>query len=155
MTTLPNKLSDLLELAVRDAQACESQPEKFYLRMGDWMRLSRSRPGVCEICMAGAIMVNTMGLQPTEDDPRIEPGGVDKMKLWAVDSMRSGDFRTAYAEFHELGDMRFAIPDAIGATLDACEALVGADRDDGEVTLGRASWETYLDCASDLREAGL
>lgn len=55
---LPDTLSGLLRLAVKDARAIE-KTAGYRLNMSKWVWPASD--GVCEVCMAGAIMVRTMG----------------------------------------------------------------------------------------------
>lgn len=66
MIALPNTLSGLLELAVQDAQKCEALPELYRLDMGQW---HTPEAGVCVICMAGAVIAQTLGVSHDADAP--------------------------------------------------------------------------------------
>lgn len=88
--TLPDKLSDLLELAVNDAMAIEAANDPMVqLNMFTWV----SGPlfnGSCEVCMAGAVMYKTLKI--TEECDLSEPElALIKKKLITIDSMRTGD----------------------------------------------------------------
>lgn len=60
MTTLPDKLSDLLELALGDLEKVEAMPEVYEVDMSDWHLPQRDefggRCGRCTVCLAGAVI---------------------------------------------------------------------------------------------------
>jgi hypothetical protein len=145
MSTLPNKLSDLLELAVRDAQACEAEPKKFKLAMGHWLTEDR---GVCLVCMAGAVMVKTLGVTVDRNKEQHPSTTGYRPQLFAIDSMRIGDFVDAADELGIDAKTSERARDAIHR----CESTIAAHRSE---ELRRASWGAYLECANVLREAGL
>lgn len=139
-TQLPDKLSDLLDLAVTDAERAEADP-RYELRMGTWHRPSGSK---CLVCMAGAVMAFTLDADPAR---HLEPDGQNMTKLWAIDSMREGNFEQAAKE--------------VGVSLPAgaADALAFVEREllegrDGE-TLSRLPWPRYREAARILREHGL
>lgn len=161
-TALPSKLSDLLELAVRDAQKCEAQPERFRLDMGKWH--SPLNSGVCAVCMAGAVLAQTVGMG---DDKEIIWSDLDDWSgVRAINEMRTGDFCDAAV----ILDVALS-DDRVAAALLTAERLVkenlpevsdeeendedGFDREDDESPGYRAPWETYTRAAAILREAGL
>jgi len=157
---LPTSLSSLLELAVNDAKKCEALPERYRLNMGEWVVRPKNQPEVCEVCMAGAVMTQSLGFEASIE--RLDPAkvGSDAVKsaMWAIDSMRTGEFRCALDDL----DLRLdETPEQLAALI-RCENLVEADRsadiddedDDGELK-DRAEWSTYLQCAAILREVGL
>src|SRR6187431_2046651 len=98
MSALPNKLSDLLELAVRDAQACEADP-RYRLDMSAWH--VPDGVGPCRVCMAGAVMAQTIHLAPSERATLFmgvsQAPAVDESarQLLAINDMRTGDFDDA------------------------------------------------------------
>lgn len=51
---LPKKPSALIRLAVEDIEKCEADP-RFRIKMTTW--LDEPVPGLCEVCAAGAILV--------------------------------------------------------------------------------------------------
>lgn len=134
---LPEKISDLLELALNDAQAVQRR-SGVELDMGEWLFFNHD--GTCTACVAGAVMLRTLGATREQAD---ELGGValgavthrvgDIKKLLLIDEMRSGFFRTGHRE------------------LDAKLRDLVTSRLDG----GRAPWHIYRKCVRILREAGL
>jgi hypothetical protein len=60
MNQLPDKPSELIRLAVKDMQLCEADP-RYKLDMRSW---HRPVEGACHVCMAGAVMAQTLTLSP-------------------------------------------------------------------------------------------
>lgn len=87
MNKLPNKLSDLLELAIKDLKSCEADP-KFVIDMLNWCK--ETSDGTCGICLAGAVMVRSLGII-TNSPNHVKEG----YKLLALDSLRSGRIHEA------------------------------------------------------------
>lgn len=151
--TLPTKLSDLLELAVTDARKCEAEPERFVLDMDDWMRPRRDR---CAVCMAGAVMAQSLGFDASSKE-RIDPAKINndslKNAMWAIDSMREGAYWDAAEQ------MQISVAGGQEAAIRECDVIVQSeiqfDDDDDDERIGRAPWETYLKCVAILREVGL
>lgn len=59
---LPDKLSDLIELALSDMEKCESD-SNYEVDMDQWVLPIK---GKCRVCLAGSVLVQTMGLSRTE-----------------------------------------------------------------------------------------
>ena len=90
--TLPDKLSDLAELALNDLEKCEAMPEVYEIRMSAW-----HKPGVgkCLVCAAGAVMAQTLRVPHFLEK---SPGFFDRdtrLKLLAINSLRLGDLHHA------------------------------------------------------------
>ena len=155
MTTLPNKLSELLRLAVWDAVACEQMPETYELNMGLWHSPSQ---GICRVCMAGAVMAQTLRMHP-DDSVSGEPEDHDEdiatdenNPFFAIDSMREGEFIMAAQCIQGSydGHGREALIAASKIVEDELDAL-----SEGDGRPSRASWSTYLEAADELQRAGL
>lgn len=85
---LPTKLSDLLELALRDLISCERSP-RYRVNMDQW-HVWRPKQKVCEVCLAGAVIARTLNW-PIEKDMRIDVFSThDDDRLDALDSLRLG-----------------------------------------------------------------
>lgn len=92
---LPAKLSDLIELAVKDLEQVERMPETYVVNMSSW----HSPNSHCKVCFAGAVIARTGGLDPTLC---VTPEffGDDAHKLGSLDHMRYGDYSLAYQAFY-------------------------------------------------------
>ena len=145
-TTLPDKLSCLLRLSVADAQRCEADPQ-YVLNMLLWHQTRAGEPR-CQVCMAGAIMAQTLGTDPHEEESvtwnRLEAAGLDE-KLMAVNDMRNGDFSFDVGLPGDLSDEQFA---GIGRA----RSIIKEAFQEG---LRRAPWATYLEAADILEGVGL
>lgn len=143
MKRLPDKKSELLRLAVRDAQLCEADP-RYVINMMAWHQLGHSlgdhvaNGERCHVCMGGAVMAKTLGF--LIDRPS-SPGGLDadtKRKLYSIDDMREGIFDDK--------DIK------LNARLKELETYI---RDRFDDALARAPWHVYLEVADELERMGL
>lgn len=90
--TLPDKLSDLLELAIDDVAKC-SRDSRYEIDMGMWHQPQSN--GSCLVCMAGAVMAKTMEVPVgTYSSPGCYYlNEAEKWrKLGAINSIRTGRF---------------------------------------------------------------
>lgn len=117
---LPNKLSDLLELAVRDLTAVEKL-KSYKVNMADWHVVpNESFSGKCEVCFAGAVLARTCKLNKLTDDGYqfvFSRGKALEGKMVALDLLRLGDIHQAIREAHGLGAMYDAIGKGISETV--------------------------------------
>ena len=143
---LPDKASDLLDLAVTDAIRA-SKRKGFRLDMLDWVVSRKLESGsnrgkrVCTVCMAGAVMTQTMGLRPEKDDEIFPSDTGEERKLAQINHMRLGDMYDVFA-----------------STLDQARAKEQAGaliRQHMNHATGRAPWRVYRKAAQILREADL
>ena len=149
---LPNKMSSLLRLAVKDAQACEADP-RYVLMMGSWHEPARNS-AKCAVCMAGAVMAQTIGVTPLKVVSPYSFTPPTRRRLEAIDDMRCGGFDDAYLAIVSGCLDEGGRCDAVGEqerAIQDCEALV--ERDMGKAA--RAPWETYLQAADILEKVGL
>ena len=94
MSALPDKPSELLELAIGDVLEVEKMPG-WELNMRGW--IWRRWDGSCSACLAGAVMLRRLGVVPQEDhypSPNDEPTRIGN-KLHALNFLRKGDMDTA------------------------------------------------------------
>lgn len=92
---IPEKLTDLIELALADAKTLDR--DKYIPDAGNWHNPKPSR-NTCLVCLAGMIMVGTLGLRPT--DVGIPRRWYDEDPKWtdaimALDDVRDGDYVSA------------------------------------------------------------
>lgn len=57
MKDLPNKPSEILELALQDLDLCELDPD-YKINMGQW----HTGGEICQVCLAGSILAKTIGV---------------------------------------------------------------------------------------------
>ncbi len=87
---LPNSLSGLIRVALRDLAKVEAQPRKYKVDMSTWHSWSQ---GKCSVCFAGAVMACTMGVAPTD---YVRPTWFDEGdKLSALNLLRCGSVSDA------------------------------------------------------------
>jgi hypothetical protein len=94
MSKLPDKLSDLIALALRDLEACEQDPD-YKIDMEFW---HAPKDGVCLVCLAGAVLSQSCGV---EKDVKMYPSRVDspiRRKLYVLDAVRCSNM--AFAFYH-------------------------------------------------------
>lgn len=90
MSTLPDDLPSLIRLAVADLERCEVS-EDYVVDMKFWHVPGGA--GTCFVCLAGAVMAQTLGVDAQVD---ATPGwSEERCKLWALDAVRSGELRRA------------------------------------------------------------
>ena len=89
---LPEKMSDVLELALHDIERVETSPQ-YEIDMTNWHIYDRIT-GVCSVCMAGAVMAQTLGVpfNETTSLTMVEVSDDDKTKLCILDDVRSSHF---------------------------------------------------------------
>lgn len=81
---LPDKLSDLLELALSDLIKCQ-EDSKYEIDMAYWVRKTHDR---CVVCLAGAVLAQTCGLTSVEQ-PDYLCNELEN-KAYAIDYARRG-----------------------------------------------------------------
>lgn len=89
MTKLPNKLSDLLMLALTDLEQVENDP-RYKVSMLHWHEPN----GKCSVCLAGSVMARTLRA-PLAEPLAPSDFGSNAQKLRALDDVRTGRIRFA------------------------------------------------------------
>lgn len=87
-TLLPDKPSELIRVALADLAKVE-RSKKYRVEMGTW---HEPVDGVCEVCLAGAVMAKTLKSYPNETlwaDTDFDDD--TKNKLLALDFLRQGE----------------------------------------------------------------
>ena len=87
---LPEQLSELIRIALKD-EAKAFKSKHYQVDMNDW-HTPLFREGVCEVCLAGAVMAYELGIKP---NLHATPGtfkdeGLQR-KLSALDEIRQGN----------------------------------------------------------------
>lgn len=157
---LPNRVSELIQLAVKDAKAIE-RSKTAILNMRIWQVVSLTKNNKCEVCMAGAVMRQTLKLQNKIDKRRLrdeydkrfvslhpdDANDLDtQIKLRLIDNIRRGHLRSAIAALSghkSLGEMDIKLIDQLEVLLK--KRLNG----------GTAPWGVYLKVARELKKVGL
>jgi len=130
------KHSDLLELAVRDARAVAKR-QGVVLSMN--ALANDIGDGKCYVCMAGAVMLQSLGMSPdtTETNACLELYDKEGSPFAVINNMRFGLFDSVRSNDTAVLDV-----------LEDARALIKQNYDRKK---GRASWETYLRVAKMLR----
>lgn len=134
---LPRRLSTLLRLAVHDAMACERDP-RFRLQMSGWFVPSNyvNNRVVCNVCMAGAVMAQTLRVAMTD--------------VLAPMSIEGANRMSNAKALHEINSMRDGSLESTSPAMTRAMLLISRHY---SLFNGRAPWETYLE-AADIMEAG-
>ena len=102
---LPNRLSDLILVALKDLRKCEKNP-KYTVEMSKWHRPSCASAithldWTCEVCLAGSVIAQTLKTPIIKLKEPVDFGEVDEHKLYALDYIRGGDVLLALRHFYE------------------------------------------------------
>lgn len=156
MATLPDKPSELIELALTDLEKCEAEPAIFEIEMSDWCRMPEEG-GRCEICLAGSVMTQSLGFRfdlhsadclDAEDGYLATPDdfGENEDALYALDALRCGEIDSA------LDYMGLDVPASRADEKGRWRRSVPSYHD----ALGPVAFKAAMrDLAADLRELGL
>lgn len=111
-TQLPDRLSDLLELALRDLEKAEADPG-VNVNMDWWLWKEQ---GQCFACLAGCVMRYSLSLQPSFEMPSLVPSETEfGTHLLALNYLRSGELSEAYEEMFN-AELPFGVPERTDAT---------------------------------------
>ena len=89
---LPNKLSELIMVAVEDARKLD---RKTYWPHFASYHVAHPKHGGCAVCDAGAVMAGTLGLDPTTTAMPVDFHDSVERKLLALDLARQGGYSAA------------------------------------------------------------
>lgn len=151
---LPDKLSDLLELAVKDAKKIGKDP-RYELDMSNNWHMYIEDEKKCRVCLAGSVMACTLNVNPTETVYSYDFSLDTSDKLEALDRLRTGDlFFDLLSEEDEphLFWKKDLKPQFDVKLVKKAKNLINRSFDSAK---GRASWDAYLKAAKLLRKAGL
>lgn len=138
MSKLPDKPSDLIELALTDLEKCESDPY-YEIDMGSW---HHPEDGKCLVCLAGAVMAQSLGDNPKKVSSLARWRVRDEVtarKLSALDYFRSGGIAGG------LREMRIRHPIGFPATFKPSSYSINATKFKADLR----------NLAAQFREAGL
>lgn len=97
MKKLPDKLSELILLALDDLELCEADP-RYVIDMGFWHLPNFPEDGQCSVCLAGSVMSQTLKVRIGTN--KCPSNTSQHHKLRALDYIRRGDLPTS---LHEMG----------------------------------------------------
>ena len=101
--SLPDKLSDLIDLALSDMEKVEK--DKLYTV--DLEHFHQPRYGVCHVCFAGCAIAKTLNVPVTSSLYPFQCDEDVNKKLRALDSIASGNVHTAFWHL-KIDDAKFA-----------------------------------------------
>ena len=130
MKRLPNRLSDLIDLAVKDSEKANAMKS----RILNMEVFHTPLNGKCSMCMAGAVMDRTLGANPKKELVPEHFDGPTRVALINIDRARQGIPPVGVYEVHPALRM---IKDKVSTRT------------------GRAPWAVYRKAAKMLREDGL
>ena len=96
---LPQKLSDILELALEDLNQVERDPN-YYVSMGVWHTPSTVGFGdkereVCMVCLAGSLLAKSVKIPLQITYTEMDTDRYVQNNMRAIDNARVGDFQNA------------------------------------------------------------
>lgn len=89
MVALPNKPSALIRVALRDLRLCE-EDTGYLINMGRWHTPGYASVGICEVCLAGSVMAQTLDVDRTEHEHPLSFPRATKTRLYALNLLRVG-----------------------------------------------------------------
>jgi hypothetical protein len=124
MSRLPDKLSELIRVALADLRKVEADP-RYIVNMANW---HVAREGRCEVCLAGAVMAGTLGVDPQRTASPFEFCDDElENKLDALDWVRMGNVGNAnWAVTEQAVDPEFIPNENVPAYHDGPEAFHAA-----------------------------
>lgn len=109
---LPDKPSDLIELALADLEKIE-QDGRYEVDMSE--AFHEPIGGVCIVCFAGCVIAGTIGRSPGDEVYPRECGKSDNRKLYALDSFRCGHIAAAL-QWLGINHRDLDLPEEFGVT---------------------------------------
>lgn len=92
MQTPPEKLSDLIDLALNDLRKVQADP-RYVVDMTLWHEPNTDdgENYVCHVCFAGAVMAKTLAVDVLADSPVSDFGHEWRRAFYALDDVRTGN----------------------------------------------------------------
>jgi hypothetical protein len=87
---LPDKLSELIRVAVKDIQQCMIDPA-YKINMGTW-HSPITGSGVCMVCLGGSVLAQTLKVPPSSYTAPFHWDADTQRKLEFLDGIRGGSF---------------------------------------------------------------
>ena len=85
--TLPDKLSALIKVGIRDIKQCERDPQ-YEIHMYAWHEPAGN---VCYVCLAGAVLAKSLGVSPDTYSCGMDLGDEVVRKTEALNEVRTGN----------------------------------------------------------------
>ena len=164
---LPNKLSELLRVAINDVRQAEDN-ENYVVDMDKWHEPIEefTRDRRCAVCMGGAVMAFTLNTgylykSPVNFNEEIE------WKLQAINAMRYGDFFEALSQMHKWEGTALRVKLGVGQVMSEAHKIqlneIGvfitdmaeANEHSHVPFKSHAPWDDYETAADELETMGL
>ncbi len=87
--------SNFIRQALRDLEVIENNP-KYKVKMSNW----HNPNGKCSVCLAGAVMANTLGCKPNESAVPSDFPKEIRIRLQALDDFRIGWLNDAFRKLN-------------------------------------------------------
>jgi hypothetical protein len=129
---LPDKLSDLIELALKDLELVEKDP-RYRVDMSQWHYGAEK---VCVVCLAGAVIAKTLGAPRNKTYTPGKCSSDNRVKLRALDMVRCGYLNDAVRYVHGGVPQASRIPHFVHVT--------GYDEDPTRFKIAMRSWAKYF-----------
>jgi len=111
---LPNKLSALILLALKDLEWVEARPEIYKVNMNLWHTGTNLAP-ICGVCLAGAVIAHTFKMNHLESWVPSNFSANISDKLHAINLIREGRLEAA------LGELEEYLPDGVLRSVEICK----------------------------------
>lgn len=112
MTQLPDKLSELIVVALEDLAKVERDPD-FMVHMSMFFTPNWNESGKCAVCFAGAVMAMSLDANPNRFHYTLDWGADIQRKMHALDHVRNGLLGAALLS---MGQDRKDTPRHVGIT---------------------------------------
>lgn len=133
---LPDKPSELFELALKDFEWVETHPQEFVVNMSNWL-LPGGEDSLCSVCLAGAVMARTLNLTTKADEtsraeltPSMCLSSIDAAKMHALNYLRDG---RVFAALYTLNEMFYPLDSPISLQLTTVLKQHAAERHEIQV----------------------
>lgn len=100
MNKLPDTLHELIDVAQRDIYSVLDKPTLYKLDMTDWVKYdTEGAVPICAVCLAGAVMVESLGVVGDKDIRELSPDTFNKLR--ALNDFRKGDMARAVKKIYD------------------------------------------------------
>jgi len=118
MSVLPDKIGDLIRVAIKDLEECEADPN-YLIEMDYWhYPVGLGNKKICMVCLARSVMAKTIGVDYGVCNPAEVQNKEDEDKLLLLNWLRK--IMTDYEEFHCYEEFLGEVP-GLGSLIEAGE----------------------------------
>lgn len=143
---LPDRLSDLIELALDDLAWVIERPDQYEIKMSVWHRKSKIS-GLCQVCLAGSVLARTLGVRADYEESFFDNLSTRTQdKLHALNEVRMGNVGVALSRMTQ-----GASSSLIGAI--QLKAIRSESTPFVEYNTDPTEWHAWMNSAVDLLRA--